>query len=66
MVAARDRRMNVSTADARKDRAHMAAAAQSQGGVDALEGKFPTRALLRDAHDDRLGESTERAQIATV
>lgn len=41
MVAGRDRRMNLNTGDARKDRAAMASAAQPQGGVDALKGKFP-------------------------
>ncbi|MCY7380695.1 MAG: OBAP family protein [Gemmatimonadaceae bacterium] len=41
MVAARDQRMKLNTADARKDRTSMAADAQPQGGVDAMKGKFP-------------------------
>jgi hypothetical protein len=41
MVAARDRRMNFDTRDAREDRAGMASAAVPQGGVATLGARFP-------------------------
>ena len=41
MVEARDARMNLNTADARKDRQDLAALAKPQGGVDAMAGLFP-------------------------
>jgi hypothetical protein len=41
MVAARDQRMGLNTADARKDRADLSSLAQPQGGVDAMNGAFP-------------------------
>lgn len=41
MVAARDQRMGLNTATARKDRADLASLAKPQGGVDAMAGEFP-------------------------
>jgi hypothetical protein len=41
LVEERDRRMNLSTADARTRRADLASLAHPQGGVDALAGSFP-------------------------
>ena len=42
MIDARDRRMNLDTADARADRADLSSVARPQGGVDAIKGLFPT------------------------
>jgi hypothetical protein len=41
MVAERDKRMGLDTADARKDRADLVSMARPQGGVDALAALFP-------------------------
>lgn len=41
MVAARDRRMGLSTNDARQGRSDLAPLAHPQQGVDALKGRFP-------------------------
>jgi hypothetical protein len=41
MVADRDRRMDMSTAEARRSRADLASLARPQGGVDAMKGRFP-------------------------
>ena len=41
LLTARDARMKLSTADARRDRASMSALAEAQGGVDALKSRFP-------------------------
>jgi hypothetical protein len=56
MVEARDKRMGLNTADARRDRADMAALAKPQGGVDALMGQFantkPAMAGVSDKKED--------------
>jgi Protein of unknown function (DUF1264) len=41
MVDARDQRMGLKTADARKDREDLTPLAKPQGGVDAMAGEFP-------------------------
>ena len=41
LVEQRDRRMNLNTAEARRDRADLASLAKPQGGVNALSSKFP-------------------------
>ena len=42
MVEDRDKRMNVDTAQARRDRQEMVSLAKPQGGVDAMVDQFPT------------------------
>jgi hypothetical protein len=41
MVEARDKRMDLNTAEARRDRQDLASLARPQGGVDAMAGVFP-------------------------
>ncbi|HVW86862.1 MAG TPA: OBAP family protein [Bryobacteraceae bacterium] len=41
MVEARDKRMGLNTANARKDRADLTGLAKPQGGVEAMTGEFP-------------------------
>ena len=41
MIEARDRRMDLDTGQARRERADLASAARPQGGVDAMKGQFP-------------------------
>jgi hypothetical protein len=41
MIEARDRRMDLNTAEARQERADLRALARPQGGVDAMKGQFP-------------------------
>jgi hypothetical protein len=41
MIDARDKRMNLDTAEARRERADLRALARPQGGVDAMKGQFP-------------------------
>ena len=52
MVDARDRRMNLNTAEARKDREDLAALAKAQGGVDAMAGMFPNAKLMNGVRDN--------------
>jgi hypothetical protein len=42
LVESRDRRMDLNTADARRDRADWASLAKPQAGVDAIAGSFPS------------------------
>jgi hypothetical protein len=60
MVAARDRRMGLSTAQARRDRADLTGRARPQGGVAALRAAFPRAvgapAGVADNGDARTGE----------
>jgi hypothetical protein len=46
MVAARDKRMGLDTAAARRDRQDLVELARPQGGVDAMAGKFPNAGAL--------------------
>lgn len=41
MIAARDQRLDLDTADARSDRSELALLARPQGGVDAMRAAFP-------------------------
>jgi hypothetical protein len=53
MVAARDNRMGLNTADARADRQDLAALAKPQGGVDAMAGMFPNaKPLINGVRDN--------------
>jgi hypothetical protein len=58
MVAARDTRMNLDTADARRDREDLAALAKPQGGVDALT--FPAAKVAIPGVRDN-GDASTRA-----
>ena len=44
MVEARDKRLDLNTRDARKDRANLTSLARPQGGVDAMKSFFPNAA----------------------
>ena len=59
MVAARDQRMGVRSADARRRREPLAALARPQGGVDAMRGQFANAAAalqgVRDNGDATTG-----------
>jgi len=46
LVTARDRRLGLSTADARADRQEFTTIARPQGGVDAMAGQFPSGGRL--------------------
>jgi hypothetical protein len=41
LIEARDKRMGLDTAEARRERADLAPLARPQGGVDAMKGQFP-------------------------
>jgi hypothetical protein len=64
LVEARDRRMHVSTADAREARADMIKLAHPQEGVDTLKGQFgrPARTIpgVTDRHPAPASTSTSR------
>lgn len=66
MVAARDQRMNLNTADARKSRASMASLAQPQGGVDALAGHFPNAKGAPAGVADNGDRSTYGVPVVTM
>jgi hypothetical protein len=60
MVEARDRRMNLNTAEEREDRQELAALARPQGGVDAMAGMFPNaRPLMKGVSDN--GDAATKA-----
>jgi hypothetical protein len=52
MVAARDKRMGLDTADARKNRADLVPLARPQGGVDSLAGMFPDASPVAGVTDN--------------
>jgi hypothetical protein len=53
LVEGRDKRMNLDTADERRDRADLAQLAHPQGGVDAMAGMFPNaRPLMAGVTDN--------------
>jgi hypothetical protein len=63
LVEARDRRMNLSTADARQRRTDLTARAQPQGGVSALASAFPEATPIAGVRDN--GDASTRA-VPTV
>jgi len=66
MEEARDRRMNLNTVNARKDRADMASLAQPQGGVDAMKGKFPNATGAPAGISDNGDKSTSAIPTVTI
>ena len=60
MINARDQRLTLNTANARRDRAGMASAAEPQGGVDALRASFPQATSAPTGVQDN-GDATTRA-----
>lgn len=52
MIASRDQRFDMNTADERTDRQDLAALAQPQGGVDALRAAFPDAVPLNGVTDN--------------
>jgi hypothetical protein len=52
MVAARDERFDVNTADARQDRQDLVALAKPQGGVDAMAASFPNAKPVEGVADN--------------
>jgi hypothetical protein len=59
MVDARDKRMNLNTAEERKDRQDLAALAKPQGGVDAMAGMFPNAKPLMNGVSDNGDAATK-------
>lgn len=66
MVAARDQRMGLNTAQARKDRADLAPLARPQGGVDAMRGEFPNAAGAPAGVADDGDRSTRGVPVLTT
>jgi hypothetical protein len=66
MIEARDQRMKLNTADARRDRAGLASAAEPQGGVDALRASFPQATSAPTGVGDNGDTSTRAVPIITI
>ena len=58
MIAARDKRFDLNTADERQDRQDLVVLAKPQGGVDAIAAFFPTAKPVQGVIDN--GDSTTR------
>jgi hypothetical protein len=66
LIAARDRRMGLTSADARAKRADLVSLARPQGGVDAMAGKFPGAGAAPAGVRDNGDASTRGVPVLTT
>jgi hypothetical protein len=66
MVEARDKRMDISTAEAKKDRADLTPLAKPQGGVDAMAGEFPNATPALPGIADNGDKSARAVPVLTM